>query len=290
MLMTFQNKFTPFLTVLLAGVLLAGSCASGRELRENEVPPEVSVPGKAAAPAYARFSREARIPLWRELPPGAGKIPVLTIGLGLIDFTRDPGERLFRDTLYRGLSARDYAEELVRIQTIEYRGMGEEALNNLSIMNSETLNWSYDEHLEARAGGPRLLVIVRDRAFYSGGAHPNYDKTYFVFDRELVTQVRLADIIREESLPALRHLVNGELRAGKGLGPGDSLKKALFFVDEAELSENFFLSPQGLGFHWDPYEIASYAEGYVEALVPFGEIETFLSPRGLELVRELRGN
>jgi hypothetical protein len=235
------------------------------------------------------FSREESIPLWQDLPPGAEKIPVLTIELELIDFAGDPGEGLFQDTLYRGLSAGNYAGELVRVQTIEYREIGGEVLNNPRIMNSESLNWDYAEHLEALVDSPQLLVIIRNRAFYSGGAHPNYDKTYFVFDRNPLTQVRLSDIIREESRPALTGSVNRKLRAAKGLGPGDSLEKAMFFVDEAELSENFFLSPQGLGFHWDPYEIAPYAEGYVEVLVPFGEIETFLSPRGLELIRELRG-
>jgi hypothetical protein len=235
------------------------------------------------------FSREERIPLWQDLPPGAEQIPVLTIELELIDFAGDPGERFFQDTLYRGLSAQDYAKELARIQTIEYREIGGEALGNPRIMNSASLNWEYTEHLEALIDSPQLLVIIRDRSIYSSGAHPNYDKTYFVFDRDPVTRIRLSDVIRDESRPALTRLVNRELRADKGLGPRDSLKKALFFVDEAELSENFFFSPQGLGFHWDPYEIASYAEGYVEALIPFGEIETFLSPQGLELVRKLRG-
>jgi hypothetical protein len=155
-------------------------------------------------------------------------------------------------------------------------------------VNSATLNWEYSERLETPVNGSRLLVIFRERNFYTGGAHPNYDRTYFVFDQEAATRVRLSDIIREESMPALKQLVNRELRAGKKLGPRDSLKTALFFVDEAELPENFFFSPGGLGFHWDPYEIAPYSEGYVEAVVPFGEITAFLSPEGQRLAGELR--
>jgi hypothetical protein len=235
------------------------------------------------------FNQESRIPLWPELPPGAEKIPAMTVELKLIDFTGDPAERPVHDSLYRGLNARDYAEQLARIQAAEYQEAGEEARNIPRLMNSASLNWLYAEEIEAPLNSPRVLVIARSRAFYDGGAHSNYDKTYFVFNRDPAAQVRLSDIIREESRPALGELVNRELRAAKGLGPGDSLKKARFFVDEAELTENFFLSPSGLGFHWDPYEIASFAEGYVEALVPFGEIGAFLSPLGLELARELGG-
>jgi hypothetical protein len=292
MLAPFQNRSAPSLAVLAAGLLFS-ACGSGGIPREG-APPEAAKPGprRAAEAAFTVYRQELRIPLWEEPPPAltAGETPVLTIKLELIDFSGgDPAqEKLLNSVFYRGLGAGDYARDLIRVQTIEYREMGAEIQNNPAMVNSASLNWDYEESLEPAAVSPRLLTISRDRAFYSGGAHPNYDRTYFVFDREAAMRVRLSDIIREESRPALRRLVNRELRAGKKLGPADSLKKAGFFVDEAELSENFFLSPRGLGFHWDPYEIASYAEGYVEAALPFGEIMNLLGPEGRHLVRDLR--
>jgi hypothetical protein len=298
MLILYQNRFRPRFAVLLGGALLIGSllinsCASGGAPRESKDPREGglssgAVVSGAEGTAPAAFRREEQIPLWRDLPSGVEKIPVLTVELELIDLDGDPEERLLQDTLYRGLKVQDYAEGLVRIQTVEYREMGEEALNNPRLTNSASLNWDYGERTEVLLDSPRLLVIARDRAFYSGGAHPNSDKTYFVFDRDPAAQVRLSDVIREESRSALTQSVNRALRADKKLGAGDSLKKARFLVDNAELSENFFFSFRGMGFHWDPYEIAPYAEGAVEVMVPLEEIETFLSPRGLELIRELR--
>jgi hypothetical protein len=291
---SFQNGFVLFLTVLFAGLLPFTSCASGGGPRKT-VPPAVFKSGQrqTADTAFVIHTEELRIPLWRDLPPAltAKDSPALTMDLKLIDFAASPTrslEQLFNSTLYRGLSAQDYARELVRVQTIEYQEMGEEARNNSFLVNSATLNWEYSERLETPVNGSRLLVISRERNSYTGGAHPSHDKTYFVFDLEAATLVRLSDIALEESMPALKQLVNRELRAGKKLGPQDSLKKALFFVDEAELSENFFFSPRGLGFHWDPYEIAPYSEGYVEAIVPFGEITAFLSPGGRRLAGELR--
>jgi hypothetical protein len=285
MLKIFQKRIW---AVSLIGLLLTAACVSQKDLREIETPPGTVNPAPQKT-GLAVFNRELKIPLWEDLPPGVENIPSLTVELELIDLAGDPGERFFQDTLYRGLSVQDYADELVRIQTIEYREMGEEVLKNPRIVNSAVLNWSYTESLEALIDSPRILAAARNRAFYNGGAHGNYDTTYFVFDRESIMRVRLSDIIREESRPALMQLVNRELRTNKGLGPRDSLKRAQFFVDEAELSENFFLSPQGLGFHWDPYEIAPYSEGQVEVQVPFGKLEGFLSPWGLELVQELRG-
>jgi hypothetical protein len=303
MLVSSRNKFLPPLAVLFTGLLSFGACASldlppesgvARNSPAQSDPAETARPAprgaeEAALPAYRE---EPRIPLWEEPPRSlaAEDVPALTIKLELIDFSGEgpDQERLLNAVFYRGLGVRDYARELVRVQTIEYREMGEEARNNPAMAYSATLNWEYGESLRAGPVSPRLLVIARDRSFYSGGAHPNYDRTYSVFDREVAMRVRLADIVREESRPALKRLVNRELRAAKKLGPGDSLKKAQFFVDEVELPENFFLSPQGLGFHWDPYEIASYAEGFIEAIVPFDELTAFLSPEGHRLARELR--
>jgi hypothetical protein len=273
---------------VLAGTALAGAGLADTALAESAKPDQQ----RAEETAFRVHREEPRIPLWEEAPRtlAAADVPALTIRLELLDFSAEDPDlgKLLNSALYRGLGVRDYARDLVRVQAIEYREMGAEVLNNPAMMNSATLNWSYEEILETGFASPRLLVLSRDRAFYSGGAHPNYDRAYFVFDREVAMRVRLSDIVREASKPALQRLVNRELRAAKNLGSGDSLKAAHFFVDEAELSENFFFSPEGLGFHWDPYEIAPYAEGYVEVIVPFGEITAFLSPEGQRLVRELR--
>jgi hypothetical protein len=110
--------------------------------------------------------------------------------------------------------------------------------------------------------------------------------TYFVFDRELGIQIGLSDIIRENSGSVLTALLNRELRAAHNLDAADSLQQAGFFVDDVELTENYFLSSGGLGFHWDPYEIAPYATGYVEILIPYAGIQDLLGPEGQHLIRE----
>jgi hypothetical protein len=286
-----KDYFPP--VVLLLGLLSLAACASTGSSPGDGASPKVSPKNTqtGAASPLASFSQEIKIPLWET--PYRGNDPALTISLALIDLsgTADSGEkaalqRLFQDTWYRGQSPQDYTRETVRVQSDEYRDMGEAARDNPSIAGSPTLNRSYEERFETEVNTPRLLVVSRTRSIYTGDAHPNHDKTYFVFDREVAMLVHLSDLIRTEARPMLKVLMNRYLRVAKKLGSNDSLRRADFFVDEAELTENFFLSPQGLGFHWDPYEIASYAEGFVEALIPYGEIKNFLSPEGLRLAQE----
>jgi hypothetical protein len=283
----------------LSGVLLC-ACATGEKAREVPVP----APGGFHVGGENRetvetgslwYNRDVEIPLWEDAPQGleSGSIPALSVSLKLLDTevlargeTVKALERLLRDTFYRGLLVRDYTEDQIRVQTMEYRDMGEEARYNMWLVNSATLNWDYRETFQMPVNGTRLLVVSRERFFYSGGAHPNYDKIYFVFDREVGVRIGLADVIRQESLPALKELINRELRLYKKIGSGDSLKNALFFVNEAEPTENYFFSSQGLVFHWDPYEIASYAEGYVEVCLPYDEIWEFLAPEGRRMAQE----
>jgi hypothetical protein len=272
------------------------SSASGPSRPSPAPGPRSGAKNQTASPVL--YSREARIPLWDEAPAGleSEKIPALSVSLDLLNPEALAGgtgkdlELLLRNVFYRGLSVQDYSREQIRVQTMEYRDMGEEARYNLGIINSATLNWNYEETFEVPVNGTQLLVISRSRAFYSGGAHPNYDKSYFVFDRDVGMRISLSDLVRKDAGPALKELINRELRLYKKIGPGDSLKQALFFVDEAEPTENCFLSPQGLGFHWDPYEIASYAEGYVEILIPYADIWELLGPEGRRLAREFGGN
>jgi hypothetical protein len=305
---------------LLIGVLSTGACASREPQREGPVretspggnpqeTPEYNpavIPEAAgntaqptAQPVFAMYSREQRIPLWETPPAGmeAEEIPVLTITVDLFDpaipldrTTGNPEElgRRFRDLFYRGLSPQDYSQEQARVQTIEYRDMGDEVRNNPLMFFSATLNWTYSEQFRTELSTTRLLVISRERSSYTGGAHGNYDKSYYVFDRELGMEIGLPDIIREGSEALLTALINRELRTAQKLNAADSLKRAGFFVDEAELTKNYFLSPRGLGFHWDPYEIAPYVTGYVEILIPYADITELLAPEGRHLIREFR--
>jgi hypothetical protein len=308
----FQKKiYAPVLPALVTGLFVISACASTGNSPEKITPPE-GIPAAESSTAGSSqneasafrplpiLSQEFKIPLWESPPLGIlpEKVQALTINLDLIDLSgteQAAGEpaalqELFQKTFYRNQSPQDYARGQVRDLTDEYRAMGEEAQSySRQRAESAALNWSFEERFETSVNSPRLLVISRTRSNYAGGAHPNHDKTYFVVDPEVAMLVRLSDIIRTEARPMLKVLMNRHLRIDKKLGLNDSLQRAGFFEDEAELTDNYFLSPQGLGFHWDPYEIAPYAEGFVEAVVPYGEIENYLSPEGQRLAREFAG-
>lgn len=44
---------------------------------------------------------------------------------------------------------------------------------------------------------------------------------------------------------------------------------------------DFFISDKGLGFHYNPYEIASYAYGPREFILPYENIIDIINPNGV---------
>jgi hypothetical protein len=66
-----------------------------------------------------------------------------------------------------------------------------------------------------------------------------------------------------------------------GLGAGEPLDKALF-VKKMPVTHNVFLTTGGVEFVYQPYEIASYAQGEVRVFLPLGQVRALLRP-GLPL-------
>jgi predicted AAA+ superfamily ATPase len=61
----------------------------------------------------------------------------------------------------------------------------------------------------------------------------------------------------------------------------DSLRaddKGPLFEDVFELNDNWFLSPEGLGFSFDPYEIGPYAAGFIELVIPYSKLKAWVKP------------
>jgi hypothetical protein len=74
----------------------------------------------------------------------------------------------------------------------------------------------------------------------------------------------------------LRRMLESELRDHFEIAPGTPLSEGGLFTELPELTENCFLTTEGLVFHWDPYEIAPYSFGPVEVIIPYDELEEIL--------------
>ena len=125
--------------------------------------------------------------------------------------------------------------------------------------------------------GGFLTVEIMDWS-YTGGAHGNYGVAHATFDLGTGREIKLADLVNAGYEKRWTELGAAELRLQAGVAANAPLSEAGLFEDKLELTGNWFLTPGGIGFSYSPYEIASYARGIVEFVLPWKDIIQDLKP------------
>ena len=148
----------------------------------------------------------------------------------------------------------------------------------------EKIDWeatyreSHESSMDVVMNESGLLCISLLSSSYTGGAHGNYGISHVTFDTETGKQLKIADLVTPGFEKRWADLGAAEIRTNCGQKPDSPLTESGLFEDKLELNENWFLTPGGIGFSYDPYEIASYAQGIVEFTLPWKSIARDLKP------------
>jgi hypothetical protein len=232
---------------------------------------------------YASLVKTRSVFLYPDTPDTS---PKLDITLSLLESSRADREFIL-NTLYEGLGADDYVKKRLFGYDQMYGEMRFVA-ERFPDMSSLVLNWYYKETFAYNGGNSKLAVISREWEYYTGGAHGMRNRDYYVFSLGDKRQLSLGDILLDEARPALDNLVEAALRKQMGIPDWIPLSEQGFFEDTPNKLEDFFLTPEGLGFQWDPYEIAPYAMGIIEIVIPYDALQGMFTALGLSVVKDLR--
>lgn len=112
---------------------------------------------------------------------------------------------------------------------------------------------------------------------YTGGAHGNYYTAMHCYDVVNKSELALHDIMNIDSL-SLQQLLEKNYRKEYRLKPSEKIQDRLL-VNNIPPTKNLYLGARGLGFLYQPYEIASYADGEINIWIPFGELLPYLNPQ-----------
>jgi len=143
-------------------------------------------------------------------------------------------------------------------------------------MNSQ---WYEHDIYKILAFTPKTLTMSYTSSSFLGGAHGNETIIFTNIDRETSKELKLKDIIRKDKYKEFIKFVESFYRAKKGLKPNESLENAGWSENRFVLSEEFAITPKGLYFLYNNYEVGSYAMGQDSILIPYDKIKQFLSTR-----------
>lgn len=144
-------------------------------------------------------------------------------------------------------------------------------------LDSEALfafNFSTDKEIEVLHNDNDWVVVRNLSGEYTGGAHGYYASSFLNIDVSGSKVWNLREIVADTN--ALRPMLNDAAIAYFRLKPGAGMANRLL-VDEVPVTDNIFLSATGISFVYNPYEIASYADGEVMLFLPYGKISQLLT-------------
>ncbi len=146
---------------------------------------------------------------------------------------------------------------------------GEGPYHWLNYANELNANALYNDH--------HYLVMNIGSYTYTGGAHGLEGRTAVCYDMKEKKEMQLSDVISIDSV-SLQKLVEKHFREQSGLKTGQLLTEILF-ENKLPANDNFYFTNKGLGFIYQPYEVAAYAVGIIYVFIPYTHLKPYLNPR-----------
>lgn len=124
-----------------------------------------------------------------------------------------------------------------------------------------------------------LITIETNSYTFQGGAH-GASYTYFInWNTKADKNITLDDILAAGYKEKLTRIADTVFRKQEKLTDTASLAKDYFFKDNKfSLPKNFLVTPLGLRFLYNIYEIKPYAAGRTDMLIPYAQLKPLLRP------------
>jgi hypothetical protein len=215
--------------------------------------------------------------------------PQLELAMALLHMVY-PAEQAdyFNEALYSAATPDEYKDRIIEDQRSNYRKGAIEAARSAGENPADYrgYNWRYAETVTIKRVQAQGITVKRVFETYTGGAHPARTTRYYNVDISSEhKQLGIDDFFASyQEDRRLRDIIYEELRKYSKLEKDQPLSQGIYFSNEPELTFNFFIVDEGLGLHWDPYQIAPYVQGDIEIILPWQTIRPLMLYPGIELL------
>jgi hypothetical protein len=139
--------------------------------------------------------------------------------------------------------------------------------------------FTLDSHAKVIRQDSSLTTLEVGGYNFQGGAHGGSVTTFINWNTKAGKNITLSDIMVKNYRDSLTAIAEAIFRQQEKLTANASLANDYFFKDDRfALNENFLITPVGLRFLYNQYEIKPYAAGQTELAIPYANIKTLLRP------------
>lgn len=139
----------------------------------------------------------------------------------------------------------------------------------------ETIGWEATGTSEVSFQNEKIINIKTEYYLYTGGAHGNSGIHSFFFDVKTGKNLSYREIFTDWD--SFTQLAEQKFREKFHITPEMNINsnRFMFEEDEFKLPETIFLTNKGILLVYNTYEIASYADGIQEVVIPFDGVQIF---------------
>lgn len=140
--------------------------------------------------------------------------------------------------------------------------------------------WFLERATSVLLSSHSLVTLRLDESVYAGGAHPNSNTVLLMCDSRNGSVVTPEQLFDDSGRSRLLRLAEKAFRSIRGVPDQQSLRDAGYWFDgdRFTLPDNMALTDEGLLLYYNNYEVASYAQGPTEILLPLKDIAELLRP------------
>jgi len=167
-------------------------------------------------------------------------------------------------------------DEMAKLFFSDYEGVQSEPMDY-------RIGWELNNTISIIFNNHSIVSFQSEFYHFTGGAH-GMSGTYFTnFNSQDGKKLTLLDLLNPGYEQELNSIAERIFRKNNRLTPDTNLEEAGFWFEEGKfsLNENFGIKNDGLIFYFNSYEIAPYAMGPTEIVIPYTELKSLINEVGL---------
>ncbi|MCC8426264.1 RsiV family protein [Mucilaginibacter sp. UR6-11] len=139
--------------------------------------------------------------------------------------------------------------------------------------------FTLDSHAKIIRQDSSLTTLEISGYSFKGGAHGSSITTFINWDTKAGKSINLDDVLTPDYKEKLTAIADTIFRTQEKLSDTASLANDYFFKDgKFALNRNFSITPIGIRFLYNQYEIKPYAAGQTDLFIPYAKIKSLLKP------------
>lgn len=220
------------------------------------------------------FSKKSSLPCQKDCPEATIDVPIAEGPEAAADSINKKVFATMKEIIQFGENQYDVAD---------YNGLLSAYMKSYETIQKDTpeekVGWEAAVEGNVIYQSDSIIGIELKHYTFTGGAHGYSGRRSLLFHPETGKSIPETALFRDEK--AFRAFAEKKFRQAYGIPAGAPINSTGFMFEGSafQLPQTYFFTDKGFLLYYNVYEIASYAEGAKEVLIPYAEMKPFLAIR-----------